>query len=464
MRRALLVAIVFTVGAACRNDALVGDLPDAHVTDTRGVSAPDLDPAAPLVRAGGTGLDVARAIGLDAAGKILVAGSFAGTARFGELSLTATHSRENVVAKLEPSGRFLWAVALGGSELEKPQAIAVDTAGRIVVGASFAGSVALGGKTLQAEGPADLLVVKLDSDGKVIWAAPATRADPATDDGLGLAVGGDGAVSLTGSFAKQATFGASTIVSTGDEDIFVARLDASGAWVWAKAAGGAATDNGTAVAVNGAGDSFITGSFTAIAGFGSKALEIPPIAPPPLIDCFVAKLDTAGSFLWAKRLAFASDVHCRAIALGADGTATLTGAACLGGCRSFVARVDAKGDLLWSLKDGPVAAGPMMPEQSKVGLGVAVDAGGASTVAGRIVGSAYFGDTLLTARGASDAFVTRVDPAGKQLLGARALGTLGADAAYAVALDASGNAYLAGTSGTANILDEGDLAIWRVTP
>ncbi len=454
-----LVAIAFILGAGCRNEALVGDRPDAHVTDTRGGSAPDLDPAAPLVRAGGTGLDVARAIALDAAGKILVAGSFAGTARFGELSLTATHARENVVAKLEPSGRFLWAVALGGTELEKPLAIAVDAAGRIVVGASFAGSVALGGKTLQAEGPADLLVVQLDSDGKVIWTAPASRGEPATDDGLGLAVGGDGAVTLTGSFAKQATFGASTIVSTGDEDIFVARLDASGAWVWARAAGGYSSDGGAAVAIDGAGQSIVTGYFSGAASFGSTALEIPGIAPPPLIDCYVAKLDGAGAFQWAKRLAFASDVRCQAIALAADQTATLTGSACYGGCRSFVARVDAKGDLLWSLKDGRV-----MAEQSKLGHGVAVDASGASTVVGRIVGSAYFGDALLTSRGVSDAFVARVDPGGKGFVWARALGTLGADAAHAVALDAVGNAYLAGTSGAAHILDEGDLAIWSVAP
>jgi hypothetical protein len=419
------------------------------------------------VRAGGPGLDLARALALDGEGNLLVAGTYGGTARFGETTLSATHARGTVVAKLDPTGRFLWARTLGGCDRQdKPQAIAVDAAGHVVVATSFAGSVTLDGVTRAAEGPADLLVAKLDRDGRLVWLATAPRGDPATDHGLGLAVGPDGAITVAGAFELDARFGATTLASTGDAEIFVARLDAGGAWRWASQAGGVLADGATAVAVDVTGQSVITGAFTGEASFGVHSVLTPLKLPPPTTDCFVARVDAGGTFTKAKRLGFASAVRCQAIALGVDGTATLAGSSCWSNCRSFVARVDAEGTLLWHLLDQDVVGLNPVGEQAKLGYGVAVDASGTSVVTGRIAGSAKFGASVLAARGVSDGFVARVEPAGGAFLWARTFGDVGADVGHAVALDAAGGILVAGQVNTSSDLLAlaGDLAVWKVAP
>lgn len=474
----LLLGVSLATAAGCRLDALLGGRPDGGLPDVADASRDTRDPALPqlLARGGGEAQDVARALALDGKGNLLVAGSFQGTARFGEWTLTTAHARGTVVAKLDATGRFLWARPLGGCDRDKPQALAIDSDGNAVVATSFSGSATLDGVTRTADGPADLLVVKLDGTGKVLWAATAPRGDPATDHGLGIAVGPAGVITVTGAFETTARFGATTIASTGDAEVFVASLRADGEWRWAQPGGGVLADGAAAVAVDAAGQSLITGTFTGEATFGSRTVRINPEFVPgqlwepnqpvtPTTDGFIAALDPGGTFLWARRLGFASAVRSQAVALSASGSVTMAGASCWNNCRSFVARVDASGDLLWHLRDVDAVGLNPAGEQSRTGHGIAVDAKGASVVTGRIAGSAHFGDTLLTALGESDAFVAQVDAAGSTFLRAHSLGGVGADAGHAVALDAAGNAFVAGAvSDTANLFAAGDLAVWKLAP
>ncbi len=123
MRRALPLVLALAL-AACQRDALIGNaLSDARLDGAA--------PRAPFVRtAGGEGADAARAIALDGEGNIYVAGSFSGTARFGEHALLAMHAHESFVAKLDPRGAFQWVVAVGGTANDKPQALAIDREGK----------------------------------------------------------------------------------------------------------------------------------------------------------------------------------------------------------------------------------------------------------------------------------------------------------------------------------------------
>ena len=80
----------------------------------------------------------------------------------------------------------------------------------------------------------------------------------------------------------------------GGEDIFVAKYDASGNVLWARRAGGndpgGDTDSGSAIVLNGAGDSFITGLFIGTADFGSTVLTSAGGS-----DIFIAKLGSVDS-------------------------------------------------------------------------------------------------------------------------------------------------------------------------
>jgi hypothetical protein len=82
----------------------------------------------------------------------------------------------------------------------------------------------------------------------------------------------------------NATFGLFTLTSVGDENVFVAKVDPSGGWMWATQAGGSSGDYGRGISALPDGSSIVTGSFDGTATFGSTTLTGAGIA-----DVFVAK-------------------------------------------------------------------------------------------------------------------------------------------------------------------------------
>ena len=92
--------------------------------------------------------------------------------------------------------------------------------------------------------------------------------------GFSIGVDGFGNSYVTGFFEGSATFGPgeanqTTLTSAGGFDIFVAKYDSSGALQWAKRAGGTDLEVGVGIAVDGFGNSYVTGYFTGSATFGA---------------------------------------------------------------------------------------------------------------------------------------------------------------------------------------------------
>ena len=106
--------------------------------------------------------------------------------------------------------------------------------------------------------------------------------------GSGIALDDEGSAYVTGVFSGTATFGNLTLTASGDEydqDLFAAKLDATGNWLWALQAGGLELDYGNGIDLDGAGNAYVTGEFGDIATFGSHTLT-----SSGGTDIFVAKL------------------------------------------------------------------------------------------------------------------------------------------------------------------------------
>lgn len=75
----------------------------------------------------------------------------------------------------------------------------------------------------------------------------------------------------------------------------------NGDFVWAKAMGGTSDDSGEGIAVDDAGNVYTTGSF-----YGTVDFDPGPgsfnLTSTGFSDIFVSKLDSAGNFVWAKRM------------------------------------------------------------------------------------------------------------------------------------------------------------------
>lgn len=252
---------------------------------------------------GGTSNDQGSGIAVDRAGNVVVAGNFSGSVDFDPGAGTSKLSSGGqygaaFVLKLTGGGVFAWADAFQGSVkssgTSQAHAVAVDSLNNVYVEGSFSGKVDFdpGKGTLNlpnASWAGDIYLVKLDAAGKLAWAKGMGGVG---DDGwfcAGLAVDAHDYVYITGSFSggtgTTATFGQFTLTTAWDEDVYVAKLDGNGNFLWAVSLGGTGVDRGQGIAVDGSGNVYITGLFSQTSDFD----------PDPLTTYYLAG---GRSFVW----------------------------------------------------------------------------------------------------------------------------------------------------------------------
>jgi hypothetical protein len=429
---------------------------------------------------GGSGNDQANAIAADGAGDVYAAGSTASTnfpTTTGSYQ-TSSPGQAAFVTKLNAAGTaYVYSTYLSGSDTDHtdtvtPLGIAVDAAGNAYVtgntsATDFPTSNAYQG-TAGAGGAA--FVTKLSATGDDLIYS--TFLGNSSASGKAIAVNSAGSAYVTGvtgsgfptaSGALQPAFGG------GGSDGFVTKLSQSGSSLeYSTYLGGSGNDWGNGIAVDAAGDAYVTGQ----AGWiGNGQPGNFPTTTGAFITSrltqgttgFVSELNAAGATLTYSTLLGGSatgDVG-NAIALDAFGNAYVTGAAVSpnfpttsgafqtsfsGSSAAYATKVNAAGSgLVYStFLSGAAAAS---------GAGIAVDTAGYATVAGQTNGTfpttagavqtAYGGGT-------SDAFLTRVASDGTALAYSTYLGGSAADSAAGAAVDDFGNAYAAGMTASNN--------------
>ena len=392
------------------------------------------------VKAGGMGWNEGHSIAIDSQGNQYVTGHFQGTATFGSYTLTASGRTDVFVAKLDPSGDWLWAVKAGGTRDEIGRGIILDDAGNSWVTGYFTGTATFGSQTLTSSGRTDVFVARLDPSGNWLWAVKAGGTE--FDKGHDIAVDNAGNAWVTGYFTGTATFGNQTLTSSGEEDIFVARLGPSGNWLWTFQAGGTGWDEGYSIVLDEAGDAWLTGYFSNTATFGCQTLT-----SSGRTDIFVAKLNPSGNWLWAVQAGGIDYEFAYSIALDKAGNAWVTGyfggtiyfdsiyLMFNGGADVFVARLDPSGKWLWAVNAGGTSY--------ECGYSIALDGACNAWVTGYFMDTATFGNQTLNSEGMEDIFIARLDPSGNWLWAVQAGGT-DIDYVYDIAVDDSGNAWVTG--------------------
>ncbi len=224
------------------------------------------------VRFGDDGGEAGRAIATDGEGNVLVAGTFTGTVDFGDGPTTSAGESDVFVLSLAPDGALRWAHRLGGAGLDAAYGIATDAAGNVVVTGSFEGSVDFGDGEVMSAGAEDAFVVSLTDDGTFGWKR--TFGGGGGDAAHGVATSDDG-VLLAGWFESSIDFGGGALDSAGAHDIFVLGLTPTGAFRWAHRYGSTQNDSASAIATDGAGNVAVTGVYSGSVDFGTGALSTP---------------------------------------------------------------------------------------------------------------------------------------------------------------------------------------------
>ena len=414
---------------------------------------------------GGTSADQATRVAADAAGNVYVAGILSGTATVGGTTLTSRGGTDVFLEKLSAaSGSVQWATSFGGPGSDSTGGLAVDATGNVYLGGTFYGSVAIGGTTINSGGtgtPGGFLA-KYSPAGGVQWASAlsSTQGSSVND----VKVDSAGSVYIGGNFTGVASLGGPALYSGGGADPFLVKLNSAGTFQWQMRAGGPGNDTLTALAVGGTDNVTTTGSFNTPALFGPTTLlgtyttnfyfaqeSIPAASSTPVPAALGI---TGASAMGGQQMIInsmakdaAGDTYTAGTFAGAA-TFSPAGAAAVslvsrGSSDAFLAKYDPAGNLLW-VRDLGGAAG-----NTAAASGLALDAAGNATVVGQFSGAAEFNAGGPSARlaGASAyglvGFAARYDASGNYLW-AKAFDDGIAEAAKSVALDAAGNAYVAG--------------------
>jgi len=233
---------------------------------------------------GGASADDARSVATDAAGNVYVTGTFVSQAKFGSVTLTATGSLTDVyVVKYNPAGTVLWAVRAGSANGDDSgNGIAVGANGVYVTGTVRGNNVTFGSRTINTvQGSRDIFLAEYDFNGNLNWVW--TAGGSKDDVGTGVAIDAAGDLYLSGWFEGAGAFPLTfqgvntapifTLTSQANfsSDAFIVKFNnTSDSFQWGASASGSGSDKGNGVAVDNAGNVYVSGSFSSSTlGFGS---------------------------------------------------------------------------------------------------------------------------------------------------------------------------------------------------
>ena len=247
---------------------------------------------------GGRYNDSIHHVGVDARGDIYIQGVFRDVADFGGKKPVVSVGGvgdDIVVAKYDLNGDHLWSNGFGSKDEDAALGLAVDPAGHVTVVGSFDKSITFGpNDTTQhlSLGESDVYVTRFDPNGKFEWTR--TYGGEREDGASGIAVDRSGNVTVTGWFVGTVDFGKGMLTSNGqNKDVFVIKLDPTGASVWSQAFGDHDHDQGRAVAIDDKGNPIIAGLYRFALALVSPPLESnhAPDDKAPKPDVFVVKLE-----------------------------------------------------------------------------------------------------------------------------------------------------------------------------
>ncbi|MGO9230350.1 MAG: SBBP repeat-containing protein, partial [Bryobacteraceae bacterium] len=418
---------------------------------------------------GGSDMTTATAVAVDGIGNIYVAGWTDSTSLPG-----CTPIRPNAggvdafVAKWDgATHRIDYCTFLGGRGDDRAFGIAVDGSGYAYItgwtmSANFPVSMPLQAALAGAQ---NAFVAKLNPAGVLVYSS--YLGGNGADSGNAIAVDSSANMTVVGSTTSTKFPLAHPIQSNlnGQTNVFITRLNPAGdLLVYSTYLGGNGNDYGTAVALDGTGAAYLTGSTTST-NFPTVSAFQPSSGGNQ--DAFVAKINGAGNelvystYLGGSGGTVGLPETGTGIAVDSAGDAHVAGntsspnfplanalfSASAGvGIHAFVAELNPAGsELLYSTYLGSSSV-------DQAGA-IAVDSSGNIVAVGFTASPDYPVSDAVQASlaGGYDAFVTRLNSTGTAMLGSTFFGGSGSDAANTVAYTASDAIYIAGQTQSLNL-------------
>lgn len=354
--------------------------------------------------------------------------------------------------------QFEWVKRIGNALDHQAFIVKTDAANNVYITGYFQSSFYFVPETSsnsgQAYGGDDIFIAKYNANGTFIWGK--TIGGSSQDRPNGMAISADGNISITGFFNGTVDFNPGSSVdnltATGNQDIFVLKLNSNGDYVWAHKFGSSLPDEGIATCFDPSGNVFVTGFFQETIDFnpGSATNNFTATS----YDIFILKLDANGNYVWNIGLGSNPAEQGRAIQCDASGNVYTSGSygstldfdpgapteymGSTGVSDIYLLKLTNNGDFIWVKKIGGIS--------NEYALSMAIDVNGAAILGGYFANTTTFNsfpNVAITSAGLDDAFVVKFNSDGEYSW-TKTFGSTGYDRTQAVTTDAQGNVYATG--------------------
>ncbi len=267
---------------------------------------------------GGSGSDFGKSIQQTTDGGFIV-NAYYGSSNSGTITGMNTNGGSDfLVMKLDSNGNIMWQKLLGGASSDEAYSIRQTTDGGYIAGGISTSSNTGTLTGLTNNGNFDYLVIKLDATGTLQWQK--MLGGSLRDDYKELRQVTDGGYILAGYSASSNTGTMAGLNTNGNEDYWIVKLDGSGNTSWQKLLGGSANDEANSVQATSDGGCVVSGS-----SLSSNTGTLTGFTSNGLTDYWILKLDVSGNVQWQKLYGGANDDYCYKIQLTADGGSIVTG-------------------------------------------------------------------------------------------------------------------------------------------
>jgi len=284
---------------------------------------------------GGAFDDGANAVSADLNGTIYCTGYFDNTVNFNPssanaINLTSQGLDDVFFMKLSSAGNVKWAKSIGNSNYQAGNGIVANALGDIYISGFYYSTLDCDPGpsvfNIANNGLTDIFIEKVDSQGNFVWVKQIGGAG--FESPLAMQLDATGNICHAGFFQQSIDFdpgiGTFNLSSNGGSDAYFEKLTPAGQFIYAKSFGGLLWDEINSISLDTIGNSYSTGFFQDTIDFDPGA-SIAKFASNGVRDIFVHKMDSAGTFIWAKQMGGTGDDWGNGIKVDLAGNVFTTG-------------------------------------------------------------------------------------------------------------------------------------------
>jgi hypothetical protein len=269
---------------------------------------------------GGDSWDISAGMVCDSKNNLYVIGSFFNTLKSDTKKIESLGNQDLFIAKFDQSGIIEGLYHAGGRGSDMATCLCIIPGDELIVGGTISDAAAFGKLKISDSGK-QLFTAKLDSKGAFVWVST-LRVDK--DASLYLSgVDNNGKIFVGGTFTGTLSNGDKEVTSNGRKDVFLARLNQNGSIEELFSFGGEGDDIPRSMAIESSGNILMAGTYNKSFELGDRKFIIGPAGIKT--NAFITKFDSNFKPLWINTLAGEDYCDISSLKLDYNGNFFVTG-------------------------------------------------------------------------------------------------------------------------------------------